>query len=159
MATMVRSMALEGIEGFPVEIEAAVIRGQQQMISIIGLGDQAVKESGERMQAAMACYGYDLPKDKALISLAPGNRRKHDFGAFGGNGSDSGKRDRPVRIHRRIVAGRQDPIMPRRAVHDHCGAPAWDQKSGGTTLGSDPFKDPFKRILMKYCGNISPGHY
>lgn len=70
-------MALEGIEGFPVEIETAVIRGQQQMISIIGLGDhQAVKESGERMQAAMACYGYDLPKDKALISLAPGNRRK-----------------------------------------------------------------------------------
>ena len=76
MATMVRSMALEGIEGFPVEIEAATIRGQQQMISIIGLGDQAVKESGERIQAAMSCYGYDLPKDKTLISLAPGNRRK-----------------------------------------------------------------------------------
>ena len=76
MATMVRSMALEGIEGFPVEIEAATIRGQQQMISIIGLGDQAVKEAGERMQAAMTCYGYDLPKDKTLISLAPGNRRK-----------------------------------------------------------------------------------
>ena len=48
MATMVRSMALEGIEGFAVEIEAATIRGQQQMISIIGLGDQAVKEAGER---------------------------------------------------------------------------------------------------------------
>ena len=31
MATMVKSMALEGIEGFPVEIEAATIRGQQQM--------------------------------------------------------------------------------------------------------------------------------
>lgn len=76
MATMVRSMALEGIEGFAVEIEAATIRGQQQMISIIGLGDQAVKEAGERMQAAMTCYGYDLPKDKTLISLAPGNRRK-----------------------------------------------------------------------------------
>ena len=48
MATIVRSMALEGIEGFPVEIEAATIRGQQQMISIIGLGDQAVKEAGKR---------------------------------------------------------------------------------------------------------------
>ena len=46
MATMVKSMALEGIEGFPVEIEAATIRGQQQMVSIIGLGDQAVKEAG-----------------------------------------------------------------------------------------------------------------
>lgn len=76
MATMVKSMALEGIEGFPVEIEAATIRGQQQMISVIGLGDQAVKEAGERMQAAMSCCGYDLPKDKTLISLAPGNRRK-----------------------------------------------------------------------------------
>ena len=48
MATMVKSMALEGIEGFLVEIEAATIRGQQQMISVIGLGDQSVKESGER---------------------------------------------------------------------------------------------------------------
>ena len=76
MATMVKSMALEGIEGFPVEIEAATIRGQQQMVSIIGLGDQAVKEAGERIQAAISCYGYDLPKDKTLISLAPGNRRK-----------------------------------------------------------------------------------
>ena len=76
MATMVKSMALEGIEGFLVEIEACTLKGQQQMISVIGLGDQAVKESGERMQAAMTCYGYDLPKDKTLISLAPGNRRK-----------------------------------------------------------------------------------
>ena len=78
MATMVKSIALEGIEGFLVEIEAATIRGQQQMISVIGLGDQAVKESGERMQAAMNCCGYDLPKDKTLISLAPGSRRKRD---------------------------------------------------------------------------------
>lgn len=76
MATMVKSMALEGIEGFPVEIEAATIRGQQQMVSIIGLGDQAVKEAGERIQATISCYGYDLSKDKTLISLAPGNRRK-----------------------------------------------------------------------------------
>ena len=34
MATMVKSMTLEGIEGFPVEIEAATIRGQQQMVSM-----------------------------------------------------------------------------------------------------------------------------
>ena len=76
MATVVKSMALDGIEGFPVEIEAAVIRGQQQMVSIIGLGDQAVKEAGERIQAAMEYNGYDLPKDKTILSLAPGNRRK-----------------------------------------------------------------------------------
>ena len=43
MATMVKSMAVEGIDGFAVEVEATTLKGQQQMISIIGLGDQ---ESG-----------------------------------------------------------------------------------------------------------------
>ena len=70
MATMVRSMALEGIEGFAVEIEAATIRGQQQMISIIGLGDQAVKEAGERMQAAMR---QPLENKRVTISRVNGN--------------------------------------------------------------------------------------
>ena len=63
MATMVKSMALEGIEGFPVEIEAATIRGQQQMVSIIGLGDQAVKEAGERIQAAKYVFIGELSLD------------------------------------------------------------------------------------------------
>lgn len=76
MATVVRSMATSGVEGFMVEIEASTIRGQQQMISIIGLPDQAIKEAGERMQAAIESCGYDLPKDKVILSLAPGNRKK-----------------------------------------------------------------------------------
>ena len=46
------------------------------MISIIGLGDQAVKEAGERMQAAIESCGYEIPKDKVILSLAPGNRKK-----------------------------------------------------------------------------------
>lgn len=76
MATMVRSMAAEGIDGFVVEVEATVIRGAQQQISIIGLGDQAVKEAGERMQAAIEFCGYEIPKEKVIISLAPGDRKK-----------------------------------------------------------------------------------
>ena len=76
MATVVKSMSVEGIEGFEVEIEATTIRGQQQMISVIGLGDQAVKEAAERIQAALEHDGFDIPKDKTIISLAPGNRRK-----------------------------------------------------------------------------------
>ena len=43
MATMVKSFALQGIEGYPVEIEATILDGMP-MLSIIGLGDQAVKE-------------------------------------------------------------------------------------------------------------------
>ncbi len=76
MAIAVKSMATLGVNGFMVEIEATVIRGQQQMISIIGLPDQAIKEAAERMQAAIESCGYDLPKDKTIISLAPGNRKK-----------------------------------------------------------------------------------
>ena len=72
MATMVRSMALEGIEGFPVEIEAAVIRGQQQMISIIGLGNQAVKESGERIQSIAG----NLKPGEGLVRRNVRNRRR-----------------------------------------------------------------------------------
>lgn len=76
MATVVKSMATSGVDGFMVEIEASMIRGQQQCISIIGLPDQAIKEAGERIQAAIESCGYDIPKDKTIISLAPGNRKK-----------------------------------------------------------------------------------
>ncbi|MCR5508184.1 MAG: YifB family Mg chelatase-like AAA ATPase [Lachnospiraceae bacterium] len=76
MATVVKSMATSGVDGFMVEIEASTIRGQQQSMSIIGLPDQAIKEAGERIQAAIESCGYDIPKDKAIISLAPGDKKK-----------------------------------------------------------------------------------
>lgn len=76
MAIVVKSMATSGVDGFMVEIEASTIRGQQQMMSIIGLPDQAIKEAGERIQAAIESCGYDFPKDKSIISLAPGNKKK-----------------------------------------------------------------------------------
>lgn len=76
MATVVKSMATSGVDGFMVEIEASTIRGQQQIMSIIGLPDQAIKEAGERIQAAIESCGYDIPKDKTIISLAPGDKKK-----------------------------------------------------------------------------------
>lgn len=76
MATMVNSFSVEGIEGHSIEIEAVTMKGQQQMFSIIGLGDQAVKEAGERIQAALVFCGYEIPRDKTIISLAPGDKRK-----------------------------------------------------------------------------------
>ena len=76
MAITVKSMATSGVDGFMVEIEASTIRGQQQSLSIIGLPDQAIKEAGERIQAAIESCGYDFPKDKSIISLAPGDKKK-----------------------------------------------------------------------------------
>ncbi len=76
MAITVKSMATSGVDGFMVEIEASTIKGQQQILSIIGLPDQAIKEAGERIQAAIESCGYDIPKDKTIISLAPGDKKK-----------------------------------------------------------------------------------
>ncbi|WP_022776107.1 YifB family Mg chelatase-like AAA ATPase [Butyrivibrio sp. AE2015] len=76
MAIVVKSMATSGVDGFMVEIEASTIRGQQQSMTIIGLPDQAIKEAGERIQAAIESCGYDIPKDKTILSLAPGDKKK-----------------------------------------------------------------------------------
>ena len=76
LAIVVKSMATSGVDGFMVEIEASTIRGQQQSISIIGLPDQAIKEAGERVQASIDSCGYDILKDKVIISLAPGDKKK-----------------------------------------------------------------------------------
>ena len=75
MATVVRSFAIQGIDGYPVDIEIKMLEGQPS-ISIIGLGDQAVKEAAERIQAAIDESGYVFPKKRVIISLAPGDKKK-----------------------------------------------------------------------------------
>ena len=47
MATVVRSFAIQGIDGYPVDIEVKMLEGQP-VISIIGLGDQAENHIGVR---------------------------------------------------------------------------------------------------------------
>lgn len=75
MATVVRSFAIQGIDGYPVDIEVKMLEGQP-VISIIGLGDQAVKEAAERIQAAIDESGYVFPKNRVIISLAPSDKKK-----------------------------------------------------------------------------------
>ena len=75
MATVVESFAISGIDGYMVDIETKTLEGQP-MISIIGLGDQAVREAAERIQSAIDESGYVFPKKKIIISLAPGDKKK-----------------------------------------------------------------------------------
>lgn len=75
MATLVKSFAIQGIEAYTVDIETKTMDGQP-MVSIIGLGDQAVKEASERIQAAIDESGYEFPKKKIIISLAPSDKKK-----------------------------------------------------------------------------------
>lgn len=75
MASVVKCFAIDGIDGYPVDIEIKTLEGQP-MISIIGLGDQAVKEASERVQAAIDETGYIFPKKRVIISLAPSDKKK-----------------------------------------------------------------------------------
>ncbi|MBE5916537.1 MAG: hypothetical protein E7273_06785 [Pseudobutyrivibrio ruminis] len=58
MATVEKSFAVEGINGFFVEIEATTIRGQQQAISIIGLLQQTDQIAAKNLEAV----GVYLPE-------------------------------------------------------------------------------------------------
>ena len=75
MATLVNSFAIDGIEGYLVECETDTMFGEQR-ISIIGLGDQAIKEAGERIMSAIIRKDYDFPKMKIVINLAPSHIKK-----------------------------------------------------------------------------------
>lgn len=75
MATLVKSFAIQGIDSYVVDIETKIMEGQP-LISIIGLGDQAVREAAERIQSAIDESGYEFPKKKVIISLAPSDKKK-----------------------------------------------------------------------------------
>ena len=75
MATVVKSFAIQGIDGYLIDIETKIMEGQP-MITIIGLGDLAVKEAAERIQSSIDESGYVFPKKRVIISLAPSDKRK-----------------------------------------------------------------------------------
>ena len=75
MLASVNSMGLAGIEGFPVSVEAYSAPGMP-MFEIVGLPDAAVKESRERVRAALASCGLSLPVARLTINLAPADVRK-----------------------------------------------------------------------------------
>lgn len=78
MATVVKSFTIDGIDAIPVDIEATTldIGGNVSSVSIIGLGDQAVREAGDRLTAALIHSGYFMPSDKVILNLGPGDLKK-----------------------------------------------------------------------------------
>ncbi len=75
MASIVKSFGISGVEAYLVDVEIKAIHGQP-MISIVGLGDTAVKEARERVEAAIHDSHYRFPKKKVVINLAPSDLKK-----------------------------------------------------------------------------------
>jgi magnesium chelatase family protein len=75
MLFKVFSAALCGIEAYLVEVELDVSLGIPDF-TIVGLPDAAIRESKERVKAALKNCGYKFPSRKLIINLAPADRRK-----------------------------------------------------------------------------------
>ena len=75
MLASVHSMGLAGIEGYRVTVEAFSADGLP-MFEIVGLPDAAVKESRERVRAAMASCGLTFPVARLTVNLAPADIKK-----------------------------------------------------------------------------------
>lgn len=75
MLFKISSAALRGIEAYLVDVEVDVGLGLPNYVTV-GLPDTAVKESKERVRAALKNCGYELPPRKITINLAPADRRK-----------------------------------------------------------------------------------
>ena len=75
MVALVHSGAVLGIDGYPVEVEVNLSQGLPGM-SIVGLPDAAVKESSDRVSAAIRNTQLALPVRKITINLAPADIRK-----------------------------------------------------------------------------------
>lgn len=75
MVAKVNTVAFQGIEGVPVEVQVMVAPGKVG-IQIVGLPDKAVAESRERVQAALHASGLALPAKKVTVNLAPADLPK-----------------------------------------------------------------------------------
>jgi len=75
MLARVYSCAVIGLEGVIVEVEVDTGQGLPGM-TIVGLPDVAVQESRERVQAAVRNAGFDYPRKRIVVNLAPATVRK-----------------------------------------------------------------------------------
>ncbi len=79
MISKIYSGTVYGIEGFLIEVEIDIAKGLPSF-SIVGLPDAAVKESKERVMAAIRNSGYDFPAKKITVNLAPADLKKEGAG-------------------------------------------------------------------------------
>ena len=75
MLFKISSSSLHGIRAYPVEVEVDVSLGLPNFITV-GLPDMVIRESKQRIRAALKNCGYGFPPRKIIVNLAPADRKK-----------------------------------------------------------------------------------
>ncbi len=75
MYARLNSFGIHGLAGFDVTAEAD-ISGGLPALNIVGLPDSAVKESGDRVRAALKNLGFKWPDSRITVNLAPADVKK-----------------------------------------------------------------------------------
>ncbi len=76
MLAKIQTSSISGVDAQPVAVEIFMRSGQLPGFLTVGLPDMAVRESKERIFAALNHSGYNIPPAKITINLAPANVRK-----------------------------------------------------------------------------------
>jgi len=103
MIVKVSSSTVIGIESYPVDVEVDVSSGLPQF-STVGLPDIAVKESKDRIKAAIKNSGYSFPQNHVTVNLAPADIKKAGTGF-----------DLPIAVGILAAQG----CIPTEALHDY----------------------------------------
>ncbi len=75
MVVRVATVAFEGIEARPVDVQVQIASGNV-VFTVVGLGDKAVAESRERVRAALNASGLAMPAKRITVNLAPADLPK-----------------------------------------------------------------------------------
>lgn len=75
MVSKVKSFTVVGIQAHPVEIEVDIANGLPQ-VNVVGLPDNTIKESKERIRSAIKNSGFQYPAKRITVNLAPASLKK-----------------------------------------------------------------------------------
>jgi len=76
MLSKVLSATILGIDAYPVEVEVDITAKGLPHFSMVGLPDTAVKESRDRVKAALKNIGFHFPLKQITVNLAPADLKK-----------------------------------------------------------------------------------
>lgn len=72
----IQSVAFWGLEALPVDVEVDVIKGEKLSLVIVGLPDTSVRESKDRVLAAIRNSSFQMQEMHCTINLAPADLKK-----------------------------------------------------------------------------------